>query len=161
MCIILIDDATAQLEVAVYSELFERKRAMLKEDQLVFVTGRARFDEFAQRLALSADDIVDLAEARAQAQAALSIRVDARADPRPLGEVLAAYRAAPMNAGANSGGGAGGGASVAGCRVVVRYVNQVAAAELVLPDLWRVRGDERLIEDLRTQANVSAAFQYA
>jgi hypothetical protein len=43
----------------------------------------------------------------------------------------------------------------------MRYVNQVAAADIVLPDLWRVRGEERLIEDLRAQANVHAAFQYA
>jgi hypothetical protein len=48
-----------------------------------------------------------------------------------------------------------------GCRVVMRYANQVAAADIVLPDLWRVRGDERLIEDLRAQANVRAAFRYA
>jgi DNA polymerase-3 subunit alpha len=160
MCVILIDDATAQLEVAVFAELFERKRAILKEDQLVFVTGRARYDEFAQRLALSADDIFDLADARAQAQAALAIRVDARADTRPLGEVLAAYRAVPAH-GANGQPGANAAGAALGCRVVVRYVNQVAAAELVLPDLWRVRGDERLIEDLRMQANVSAQFQYA
>jgi len=38
MCAVLIDDGTAQLEVAVFSELYERRRALLKEDALLFVT---------------------------------------------------------------------------------------------------------------------------
>ncbi len=166
MCAVLIDDASAQLEVAVFAELFDRRRAILKEDQLVFVTGRARFDEFAQRLALSADDVMDLAEARALSQAALTIHLQDGTDRRTLEDVLNAYRAAP------AGGGAAPSAatvaepdapagSSAGCRVVMRYANRVAAAEIVLPDRWRVRGDERLIDDLRTQANVRAAFNYA
>jgi DNA polymerase III subunit alpha len=53
MCAVLIDDATAQLEVAVFAELLRAAGQILKEDQLVFVTGRARFDEFSQRLSHS------------------------------------------------------------------------------------------------------------
>jgi len=157
MCAVLIDDASAQLEVAVFAELFDRRRAILKEDQLVFVTGRARFDEFSQRLALTADDVVDLADARAQSQAALAIEVRDGIDRACLTEVLEAYRApAPAEppAGARPPG-------AAGCRVVMHYANGVAAAQIVLPDAWRVRGDERLIDDLRNQANVQASFLYA
>jgi DNA polymerase-3 subunit alpha len=157
MCAVLIDDATAQLEVAVFAELFDRRRAVLKEDQLVFVTGRARFDEFSQRLALTADDVLDLAEARALSQAALAIQVRDGTDAGSLGEVLAAYRAVAAPAQAESGGRTPPG----GCRVIMRYANRTAAAEIVLPDAWRVRGDERLIDDLRTQANVKASFHYA
>jgi DNA polymerase-3 subunit alpha len=182
MCAVLIDDASGQLEVAVFAELYERRRQILKEDQLVFVTGRARFDEFSQRLALTADDVMDLAEARALSQASLTIEVEKGASAATLNEVLQAYR---VNGGGNGAAAGGGPAPVArpgntgtvaapsaagapapscaggGCRVVMRYVNQVAAADIVLPDLWRVRGEERLIEDLRAQANVHAAFQYA
>ncbi len=160
MCAVLIDDASAQLEVAVFAELFDRRRGILKEDQLVFVTGRARYDEFAQRLALTADDVLDLAEARALSQAALTIQLGDGTDRRTLEDVLAAYRAAPAPPAA-TGPARGAGDATAGCRVVMRYANDVAAAEIVLPDRWRVRGDERLIDDLRTQANVSAVFQYA
>ena len=149
MCAVMIDDASAQLEVAVFSEVFDRRRALLKEDQLIFVVGRARYDEFAQRLALSADEIMDLAEARALSQAALTIQVAGGTDPASLSEVLAAYRVSGAQPGAATG-----------CRVVMSYTNQQAAADIMLPDLWRVRGEERLIEDLRTQAKVSARFQY-
>jgi len=164
MCAVLIDDASAQLEVAVFAELFDRRRAILKEDQLVFVTGRARFDEFSQRLALTADDVVDLAQARAQSQAALAIEVRDGTDPSCLNDVLSAYRV-PVAASAAAESAAGAGATqppgAAGCRVIMRYANRVAAAELVLADAWRVRGDERLIDDLRNQANVQASFHYA
>lgn len=179
MCAVLIDDATGQLEVAVFAELYERRRQILKEDQLVFVTGRARFDEFSQRLALTADDVTDLAEARALSQASLAIELEHGVNTACLSEVLQAYR---VSGGASaSGGGApapvarpGNTGTVAarpadgapppagtGCRVIMRYANQTAAADILLPDLWRVRGDERLVEDLRAQANVRAAFCYA
>ena len=78
-------------------------------------------------------------------------------DRASLTDVLEAYRApAPAEppGGARSPG-------AAGCRVVMHYVNGVAAAQIVLPDAWRVRGDERLIDDLRNQANVQASFLYA
>jgi DNA polymerase-3 subunit alpha len=163
MCAVLIDDASGQLEVAVFAELFDRRRAILKEDQLVFVNGRARFDEFSQRLALTADDVLDLAEARALSQAALAIQVEDGTDPGSLGEVLAAYRAGVPAAAAAAHGGAPerAPATPGGCRVIMRYTNRLAAAEIVLPDAWRVRADERLIDDLRTQAHVRASFHYA
>jgi len=186
MCAVLLDDASAQLEVAVFAELFERRRHLLKEDQLVFVSGRARFDEFAQRLALTADEVMDLAEARALAQAALRIEIERGASTAALDEVLRAYRVGGMAAAAPAGGpaaavaapiarpgssapatapaapaGAGAAAAATGCRVVMRYANELAAADILLPERWRVRGDDRLIEDLRAQARVRAAFCYA
>jgi len=144
------------------------------------VTGRARFDEFAQRLAVTADDLMDLAQARCGARAALRIEVRGRSDTAGLKDVLAAYRVNGGVAGAAGGslngsahGGINGGAvgsdprpdaayAQAGCRVVVAYSNDAARVEIPLPDAWRVRGEDRLIDDLRAQSTVrSAAFAYA
>jgi len=69
MGVVVLEDGTAQLELMVFSELYDRKRALLKEDQLLFVIGRVRNDEFAQRLSVSADELMDLTEARARAAA--------------------------------------------------------------------------------------------
>jgi len=164
MCAVLLDDATAQLEVAVFSELFERRRALLKEDTLLFVTGRARFDEFAQRLAVTADELMDLAQARCAARAALRIEVRGNHDTAGLKDVLAAYRAGGGSNGAAgvSGNGSNAGAEAgAGCRVVVAYSNGSARVEIPLPDAWRVRGEDGLIDDLRSQSTVcSAEFAY-
>jgi hypothetical protein len=126
---------------------------------------------------------MDLAEARALAQASLRIELERGASTAALDEVLRAYRVGAAAAGPGNGAAAARGAPIArpgnsapgaappaaaaapvagaGCRVVMRYANELAAADIVLPDLWRVRGDDRLIEDLRAQAKVRAAFCYA
>ncbi|MFN3564659.1 MAG: DNA polymerase III subunit alpha [Burkholderiaceae bacterium] len=152
MGVIVLDDATAQVELMVFSELYDRKRALLKEDELVFVNGRVRFDEFNQRLSVSADDVMDLAEARARAQAALRIEVDGdqdRASVSRLRNVLAPYRVS-------------NGEAAGGCRVVVRYTNGLGCAEIPFSEDWRVRPDEALLAELKSQLRVrGASFSYA
>jgi len=151
MGVIVLDDATAQVELMVFSELYDRKRALLKEDELVFVNGRVRFDEFNQRLSISADDVMDLTEARARAQAALRIEVDGdqgRATVSRLRSVLAPYRVT-------------NGEAAGGCRIVVSYTNGVGCADIPLSEDWRVRPDEALLADLKSQLRVrGASFTY-
>jgi DNA polymerase-3 subunit alpha len=150
MGVVVLDDGTAQLELMVFAELYDRKRALLKEDQLLFVLGRVRYDEFAQRLSISADDLMDLTEARARAAARLHIELEGAGDAARLREALSAYRVQ-----ATDGPGSGG------CRVVVSYSNASGTVDVALPEGWRVRPDDRLIADLRGQARVRrAGFQY-
>ncbi|MCX7901507.1 MAG: DNA polymerase III subunit alpha [Burkholderiaceae bacterium] len=150
MGVVLLDDGSAQLELTVFSELYDRKRALLKEDALVFVIGRVRIDEQNQRLSVTAEDIMDLAEARARAAARLRIELDGAIDPVRLKHALAPYRV-------DSGNG-----ESTGCRIVLAYRNCEGAAELALPDEWRVRPEEALLEELRQQPRVrAAAFAYS
>ena len=149
MGVVVLDDATAQLELMVFSELYDRKRALLKEDQLLFVVGKVRYDEFAQRLSISADELMDLTEARAKAAARLRIELDGAGDASRLREALSPYRV-PGNVN-----------GAAGCRVVVSYSNAAGTVDVALPEDWRVRPDDRLIADLRGQARVRrASFSY-
>jgi DNA polymerase-3 subunit alpha len=151
MGVIVLDDGTAQLELMVFSELYDRRRALLKEDTLVFVTGRVR--EFDGRLSINVDDVTDLAEARARAQAALRIEMEGATDVARLRTLLAPYRVTSANG--NPGNG------LAGCRVVVNYCNGVGRADLALSEAWRVRPEDALIDDLKQQARVrSARFAY-
>ncbi len=149
--VIVLDDATAQVELTVFADLYDRKRALLKEDELVFVNGRVRFDEFNERLSITADDVMDLAQARARARAALRIEFDGAnsAAVAQLRNVLAPYRV--------TNGDIGG-----GCRIVVSYANGVGCADIPLSEDWRVRPDESLLAELKTQLRVrSASFSYA
>jgi DNA polymerase-3 subunit alpha len=152
MGVIMLDDGSAQLELMVYSETFDRRRAILKEDTLVFVSGRVR--EFDGRISVSAEDVMDLAEARAKAQAALRIDMERGTDVARLKSLLAPYRID-----ANGNGNHGNGLS--GCRVLVSYRNGVGCAELAFSEAWRVRPDDALLVDLKQQAAVrAAAFAY-
>ena len=146
MGVIVIDDASAQLELTVFAELFDRRRAMLREDTLVFVTGRVRYDEARERLSVNADEVMDLAEARARAAARLRIALDGAPAAQRLREALAPYRAA----------------NGSGCRVIVSYRNGAGSADLLLAEDWRVRAEEALVEELRRQPRVvEAAYCYA
>jgi DNA polymerase-3 subunit alpha len=150
MGVIVLDDGTAQLELMVFSELYDRKRALLKEDTLVFVTGKVRFDDFNQRHSISADDVMDLAEARARAEARLRIELDSAIDLTSLKVALESYRV-------RNGSGQGA-VNPHGCRVVVGYRNRDGAADVALPEAWRVRPDEALLAELKTQPKVRGVY---
>ena len=154
MGVLVLDDGSAQLELMIYSEVYDRRRALLKEDELVFVTGKVRYDEFNQRMSVSAEDVIDLATARALAQARVAIDLAERIDPARLRQMLEPYRV-------NGGAPAPGAPRSAGCRVVVSYANARGAAEIVLPDTWRVAPLPRLLEELQAMPRVRrAAMRY-
>lgn len=145
MGVIVLEDGTAQLELMVFSELYDRKRALLKEDQLLFVIGRVRNDEFAQRISVSADELMDLTEARARAAARLRIEVEGAGDVIRLRDVLNPYRV--TNGHANQG-----------CRIVISYRNGAGSVDVALPEDWRVRPEDRLAADLAMQPKVRRAY---
>ena len=132
MMVVMLDDATAQVEISVFNELFERHREKLKEDALLVVCGRVQDDQFSGGLRVLAEELLDLENLRARYAAKLKISLNGGADAKRLQQVLAPYRA--------TGNGA--------CQVIVAYGNGAAACEVVLGEGWRVRPDGKLISDL-------------
>jgi DNA polymerase III subunit alpha len=132
MMVVVLDDGTAQVEITVFSELFDKHREKLKEDALLIVAGRVQRDDFSGGVRVGADELLDLDALRARFAARLRLAMNGQADARRLQQILAPYRA--------SGSGA--------CQVVVAYRNAQAACDVALGDAWRVRPDSRLIADL-------------
>jgi DNA polymerase III subunit alpha len=137
MMVVMLDDGTAQVEVSVFNELFERSRDKLREDALLVVlAGRVQNDEFSGGLRVSADELLDLEGLRGRYAARLRIamngKTDEMRDAQRLQQMLAPYRA--------SGNG--------GCQVVISYSNSSAACEVALGDAWRVKPDSRLLAEL-------------
>jgi DNA polymerase-3 subunit alpha len=132
MIVVMLDDGTAQVEISVFSELFDRHRDKLKEDALLVVAGRVQRDDFSGGFRVTAEELLDLDGLRARFAARLRLAMNGQADARRLQQLLAPYRA--------SGSGA--------CQVVVAYGNAQAACDVALGDAWRVRPDSRLIADL-------------
>jgi DNA polymerase-3 subunit alpha len=149
MMVVMLDDASAQVEISVFNELFERHRDKLKEDALLIVSGKVQDDQFSGGLRVLAEDLLDLEALRARYGARLKIsmngKTDELRDAKRLQQVLAPYRA--------SGEGA--------CQVVVSYGNGTGACEIALGESWRVRPDSKLISDLGewlTPDNVELVF---
>src|SRR5207237_6365014 len=132
MLVVMLDDGTAQVELSVFNELFEKHRDKLKEDALLIVSGRILRDEFSGGLRVIADELLDLDGLRQRFAARLRLAMNGQADARRLEQLLAPYRTSANGA----------------CQVVVAYRNAAAACDVALGDAWRVRPDGRLLAEL-------------
>jgi len=132
MMVLTLDDASAQVEITVFSELFEKCRERIKEDALLVVAGKVQRDEFSGGLRVSADELLDLQALRTRFAARLRIAMNGQADAKRLQQVLAPYRAN----------------GPATCQVVVAYCNAAAACEVALGETWRVRPESELLAEL-------------
>jgi DNA polymerase-3 subunit alpha len=149
MMMVVLDDGSAQLEISVFNELFEKHRDKIREDRLLVIQGRVQRDEFISGLRVSAEDLLDLAALRTRFGARLRIEMnggtDAGRDPKRLMDLLAPYRAPGRE----------------GCPVLVHYENAGASCDVALGEAWRVRPDELLLGELTSWLSPEAVqFQY-
>jgi DNA polymerase-3 subunit alpha len=136
MMILLLDDATAQVEVVIFNELFEQNRHLLKDDTLLVIEGKVNRDDYSGGLRVTAERIYDLAGARTRFAQGLRLACNGQCHGQPnsgrkLSELLAPYKV-----------------EEGGCPVWVDYHNEDARCRVRLGEEWRVRLDDRLIESL-------------
>ncbi len=131
MLILLLDDATAQVEVVIFNELFEQNRHLLKEDALLVIEGKVNRDDYSGGVRVTADRIYDLAGARTRFAQGLRLACNGQSNGRKLAELLAPYKV-----------------EEGGCPVWVDYRNRHASCRVRLGEDWRVRLDDRLLEGL-------------
>ena len=136
MLILLLDDATAQVEVVIFNELYEQSRHLLKDDALLIIEGKVNRDDYSGGMRVTAERIYDLAGARTRFAQGLRLACngqypDQSSSSRKLAELLAPYK---MQGG--------------GCPVWVDYCNPGACCRVRLGEDWRVRLDDRLLESL-------------
>lgn len=137
MVIVTLDDATAQVEVVVFNELFELNRNILKEDALLIIEGKVSRDDYSGGLRVSAERVYDLAGARTRFAQSLRLSCTGSCKSQfngggKLGAILSPYRL-----------------EEGGCPVWIDYRNGVATCQIHLGAAWRVRLDGRLLESLQ------------
>ena len=89
MMVVVLDDGSAQVELSVFNELFERHRDKLKEDALLIVQGKVQRDEFAGGLRVTADELYDLAGLRGRFAVRLRLEMNGQSDAGRLKDLLA------------------------------------------------------------------------
>ena len=145
---VTIDDGSAQVEVTVYSEIFEQHRNRLREDQLVIMQVKVTNNEHSKGTRIVAENVYDLQLAREARAKALRIRLNGNADAILLKKMLSPFR---VNAETTA----------RGTPVEVLYENAGLACTLRLDDSWRVRLSDSLVEQLTTwtsSADVEVAY---
>lgn len=129
MAVVMLDDATTQLEITVFNELWEAQRAKIREDEILVVEGKVTKDEYAGGLRVSAEKLMTLAEARNRYARKLVLTMNGGSDARRLQSLLKPFSNGP-------------------CPVRVCYSNAEAMTEIDLPEQWNVRLDDGLVTDL-------------
>ncbi|MEW6165226.1 MAG: DNA polymerase III subunit alpha [Pseudomonadota bacterium] len=134
MAIVMLDDASAQVEISVFNELWDAQRAKIKEDELLLVEGKVQRDDYSGGLRVTADKLMTLAEARGRHARVLKLALNGGsngATAARLRQLLSPYRAVD-----------------GACPVRLCYRNTEAETELTLPDAWRVRLEDSLLAEL-------------
>ncbi|HEX4916829.1 MAG TPA: DNA polymerase III subunit alpha, partial [Limnobacter sp.] len=144
MAVVLLDDATAQIELSIFNEQFEANRNLLKEDALLVVQGRVSEDSYTGGLRVSVDNLYSLGSARAQFVSRLRLSMNGQSDAQRLKSILEPYRDPEQ-----------------GCLVEIDYHNGEAACVAQLSADWKVRAEEDLLTEMQAwlgQGNVRWVF---
>lgn len=146
MAFVALDDGEAQVEVAVFNEVYERHRDILREDQLILIEGKVSKDDYSGGLRISAESLYDLSGARTRFAKGMRLHLNGQANAAKLKEVLNPYRLTN---------------ETSGCLVTVSYKNADAHCEMSLGSAWRVQLHENLIialQDWLSQENVAINY---
>jgi len=132
MAAVTLDDGTAQLEVTVFNEEYERSRPWIRDDELLVVRGRAALDDYSGGMRVNGEELFDLATARSNFAQRLDLAVSAASgvSVAQLKELLAPWQDGR-------------------CPVLLHYRNAVGSAPLKLGEGWAVTLSDELLAGLR------------
>jgi DNA polymerase III subunit alpha len=133
MAFVTLDDRTGRLELAVFSELYERHRDLLAKDTLLVVEGQVSMDEYSGGFKMSAERIYNIDQARGTFSSRLEIDVDAALAATGFLQALQQVLK-PATPGA--------------CLVCIRYDAGPACAEIVLGPEWKITPGGALLDRL-------------
>ncbi|MBD3670364.1 MAG: DNA polymerase III subunit alpha [Gammaproteobacteria bacterium] len=136
MAFVTLDDRSARLELAVFSEEYEHYRDQLAKDRLVVVEGEVNMNDDGS-FRMRTQTVYDMEQARNRFARALVIRVDHNKAGNgfvpELSRTLEPYKEGD-------------------CRVVLDYENDSASSRILLGDAWRISPNETLLNKLRNLA---------
>ena len=143
MIIITLDDASATVDVTVYSELYEPNRALFKEDEFLAVQGKISEDRFSGGLRITAEKVMDIGAARIAFGRKFAFALTDRIDATQMKAMLEPFR------------------SAGGLPLTIHYTQQGIDCEICWPDDWRVMPVDALQRILMERLGAkSAAVEY-
>lgn len=135
MVFAVLDDGTAQVEISVFNELYEKHRNRLREDQLVIVQGKVSNDDYSGGMRIVAEQLYDLQLAREARAKSLRVKLNGSADAARLRQMLNPFRAEPEN-------------GIPGVPVDIVYSKNNFLCTVRLGEEWRVRMADTLLANL-------------
>ncbi|CDZ78904.1 DNA polymerase III subunit alpha [Legionella massiliensis] len=127
LTIIGLEDASAKMDIVVFSEVFEALQMEVQSGQMLVVEGEIAIDDFNGGVKMTANQLYSISEARSRFAKCLSLQINnehSAAIPS-LQSILKAHQG--------------------GCVVQIRYSNSKATAVLSLSPEWRVSPSDELL----------------
>ncbi len=122
MSAVVLDDGTAKVEIAVYNELFEKCRALIRDDELLVVQAKVSKDDYSGGLRVVAERVLDLTAARQEFGKRVKIDLNGIADARALRGAIEPFA----------------GITDTPLPIVVEYGNARGRCSVELGERWRV-----------------------
>jgi DNA polymerase-3 subunit alpha len=131
MAVVTLDDGTVQIEVTIFSEVFDANR-WICEDKLLVVSGKASLDEYSgePKVRINCDEPFDFASACSHFAQQLALRCNGNVSVARLKQLLSPYCDGK-------------------CPVQIHYRNDNASCQLRLGEAWQVTLHDDLLRDLR------------
>ncbi len=130
MAVITLDDGSAQIELTVFNEEYEKSRQWIVEDELLVVQGKASLDEYSGNLRVSGEELFNFAQARSRFADQLTLNCNDSVSVAQLREIIKPW-------------------SEGECNVLINYHNFTARCQLRLGEAWQVTLADELLNDLR------------
>jgi DNA polymerase-3 subunit alpha len=147
MAFVTLDDQTARMELAVFSELYGEKREAIRKDNLVVVHGQVTVDEYTGGFRMAAEKLFDWDEARAAFGDRIVLSLE-NGQARKS-QCIDKLRDLVKTHGRGN------------CPIWIRYANEQAEGMLKLGTEWRVRpttGFVDALEEVFGPGNVEVVF---
>jgi DNA polymerase-3 subunit alpha len=138
--IVTLDDASATVDVTVYSEIYDANKSLFKEDEFLAVQGKVSEDRFSGGLRITADKVMDIAAARIQFGKKFWFAHPSALDTDQIKDLLSPYR------------------SASGLPFAMRYTQEgIGSCDIIWPDDWRVLPADGLKQSLNERLGVGNA----
>jgi DNA polymerase-3 subunit alpha len=142
MRIVAIDDGTAQIELTIFSELWDARRHAIKVDEPLIVSARIEHDEYSGGYRGAAAEILTLGEARTRFSLGIRLKLNGMTTEAFTEQSVATQLRGLLAPWVEPR---------QGCPIILRMHRHNAECDIALPDQWRVRPEDELIRALTDQ----------
>ena len=133
MCFATLDDRTARVEVALFSDVYEQVREVVAKDKVLVVEALVSHDDYSGGLKATGRSAMEISQARLAFAKALRITVDGeRSEDEFCNSLKNVLQRMPD-----------------GCPVILDFYNSVARCDIQLGQEWCINPSDEQLQELR------------
>ena len=133
MCFVTLDDRTARVEVALFSDVYDNVREVVGLDKVLVIEAMVSHDNYSGGLKATGRSAMEISQARLNYAKALRVRVDGEGADEKFCQRLTGLLQTMEN----------------GCPVVLDFHNSVARCDIQLAQRWAINPTDEQLQELK------------